>query len=224
MPAFQNHAVDEGAFLSFLKSPSPLLIDAFITALTSDDQANSFFASDPPVWNEDPGGWVRQRLLSSDWYLDLVEPEAVAWHSAIDHIACEFDCSPVVLCLEHGSVDFGLFELAKDMFGADTPNRQILRMYPYRYHGLAAKIERVEPVDRIFWPTHAMLDVSQLKALAGDLAEFRTGLPDLPITNRYGFENVDDRRKDAYRESADLLGYVNRLIERKAMWFAAIDC
>lgn len=224
MPAYQNSAIDEAAFLEFVNAPSGQPLELFVAGLASDDQANSFFDEESPVWHRDPAAWVVRRLPASDWYSDLTEPEAVAWDAAIRGVVSAFDCSDAVPGMEHGAVDFDIFELAAKMFGNDKAKHQILRMHPYRFHRLAPEIESAEPYERVYWPTHAMLDTEQLNILAADLRSFRTQLPKFEITHPSIFGSIDDRRRNAEVESAGLLAYVSRLLDAKAMWFALIDC
>jgi hypothetical protein len=97
-------------------------------------------------------------------------------------------------------------------------------MTPYRFHALAPEIENAEPYERIYWPTHAMLDTKQLAVLAHDLRDFLANLASFEISTADIFDTVEERRRDAESESKELLGYIDRLMKAKAMWYARIDC
>ncbi|MEZ6126745.1 MAG: hypothetical protein R3C49_26800 [Planctomycetaceae bacterium] len=92
MPKYQTGAIDETTFLEFVNSPSSKLLAEFVKSLSSDEQANSFFEEEPPVWVDDATSWVKDHLSNDDWYRDLTEPEAVAWDSAIDKVTTRFKC------------------------------------------------------------------------------------------------------------------------------------
>jgi hypothetical protein len=63
-----------------------------------------------------------------------------------------------------------------------------------------------------------------LAALAQDLQEFLANLPSYEISSADMFDSVEERRRHAESESKELLGYINRLSNAKAMWHARIDC
>ena len=224
MPKYQTYAIDEVAFLGFVNAPSQKQLKDFVRALASDEQANEFFEETPPVWDDDPQAWVTKHLSKDDWYRDLTEPEAVAWDFAIDNIRSQFKCKKAVKNTEHGEIHFDLFELAEELFHSERANRQMLRMTPYRFHGLSPEIEKLEPYERIYWPTHAMLDTQQLAALAEDLSAFLTELPGCAITSSSIFDTIEERRAAAKSEATELLNYIKRLLKAKAMWYARIDC
>lgn len=224
MSAYQTIAIDQEAFFTFLQNPSPALLDKFVKALSSNDDANDFFEEVPPVWSTDPSGWVTHRLTLDDWYGDLSEGEALAWDSAIGSMWSQFKPTTTVQPTEHGAIHHHIFELAEEMFQGDRAAHQMLRMTPYRYHKLADEIENAEPYDRIYWPTHAMLDTEQLSLLEQDLLEFKARLADYEISSSDVFNSIDERRSESLSESNELLKYIGRLQAVKAMWYARIDC
>ncbi len=223
MPSFQNNAIDESAFAQFLHSPTAAQLDAFVTALASDENANAFFEEEPPVWAANPLAWVLRRFSAEDWSTDLTEPELVAWDSATVTILSHFDCTESVEVMEHGNVNFEIFELAKKVFN-DKSEHQMLQMHPYRFRGLSAAIESSRPQDRLYWPTHALLDEQCLKNLKDDLAAFQDQLIGFQITSPAGHRSIEERRANAVEEASELFCFASRLIDRKAMWFARIDC
>ncbi len=223
MAAYQTIAIDQEAFLAFIEAPSSTLLDKFLKALASNEDANDFFEEVPPVWQTDPIGWVTKRLASDDWYGDLTEGEALAWDSAIGSMWSQFKPSTTVKKTEHGAIQQHIFDLAEEMFESDRANHQMLRMTPYRSHRLAPEIESAEPYDRIYWPTHAMLDTQQLEALQHDLLEFQKRLPSYEIESSDVFDSIEERRRESELESTELLNYIGRLKAANAMWYARID-
>lgn len=223
MAAFQTIAIDQEAFLAFIQAPSSPLLDKFLKALASNEDANDFFEEVPPVWQTDPTGWVTKRLASDDWYGDLTEGEALAWDSAIGSMWSQLKPSTTVKKTEHGAIQQHIFDLAEEMFEGDRASHQMLRMTPYRYHRLAPEIESAEPYDRIYWPTHAMLDTQQLEALQQDLLEFQKQLPSYEIELPDVFDSIEERRRESELESTELLSYITRLKAANAMWYARID-
>ena len=83
MTLYQIHTVDTSKLEAFLNQPIDAELEAFAANLGNNEQANDWFAEEPPAWKSNPASWVRQRLSMGDWYSDLKEPEMLAWDHAM---------------------------------------------------------------------------------------------------------------------------------------------
>ena len=225
MPKYQNIGVDQEAFLAFVESPSNEQLSTFIDLLGSSKHANSWFEEKPPAWSAEPEKWVRNHLLTNDWYVVLSEPEMVAWENAIIRIVDQFNMETAVdlATMEHGAVDFDVFEFAETVYQSRGQKSLVGKMAPYRFSGVSAEIEEVEPWARIFNINHAMLDVCQVEQLIDELSGYETLLDGFSPSYESVFASIEERKVNAINEARDLLGFLSSLVESRSMWYALID-
>ena len=225
MPKYQNIGLDQSAFLSFVASPSDAQLATFVELLGSDEQANSWFAEEPPAWHNDPNSWVRDRLHETDWYAGMSEPEMVAWEHAMIYIndRCNFETAAPLAIMEHAAVDFDVFEFATSILERNGKETVCGRMFPYRFNGVSAEIEEIEPWARVFNINHAMLDVAQIEQLIIEFSDYENLLSDFTPGFESVFRSVEERKLNAINEARDLLGFLTSLVQTNSMWFAMID-
>ena len=227
MPFYQNVAIDEASFLGFVAEPNDELLGQFVAQLSANEQANSFFEFEQPMWENNTQQWVRKRLALDDWYQGLSEAAMVAWEHAVMYLLDEgfFECdNSKIHFMEHGAVHFDVFEFAEIVFGDRGVESRISKMYPYRFHGVPPEIEAVEPVDRVFWVNHALLDSGQIQELIGELTNYSELLSDFTPSSSSVFESVHARRDNAILEAKELVDFLTSLNENGSMWYARIDC
>ena len=121
-------------------------------------------------WQKDNAEWLRNHLAKSSWYEDLEELEMCCWDNGIAALLNrpEFKAEHHSF---HGALPDFFVEFAidamKERGQADTS--AIARFGPYRY---TDKLQDVEPIDRFYWPQHALLDPEQLKRVIVELEDY----------------------------------------------------
>ena len=224
MPLYQIYMVDTNAFEEYFSNPSDSQLHSFVEALGTHPQANDWFTEYPPVWKEDPLGWVRERFNIDDWYGDLTEPEMIAWEHASQKVLNleEVELKTNFKGLPIDGISTSLFAFAAEALDQKGTESSFLRLRPYRFHNLPKRIAKRKR--RIYWHQHAVVlphDVSEMLKLFKDYDLLVDGLVprDSQLSHLFDVEG-----EIVCQEVSYLMKLLRKLKKENATWYAPIDC
>ena len=155
MATYVFMSIDFAAFSDFVDSPTDDQINTFLEGFRGHED---YFEEEGQKDNAD---WVRRHLAKPSWYADLEEMEMCCWDSGLVRLLDrpEFDRDHHSF---HGALPDFFTEFAIDAMkerGLENES-EIAKFGPYRY---TDKLQDVEPIDRFYWPQHALMDPGQLR-------------------------------------------------------------
>ena len=213
MASYIFQSLDFAAFSAFVESPNDGQMNTFLEGFRSDED---YFEEE---WKKDNPTWLQNHLVKTSWYEDLEELEMCCWDNGMAVLLerPEFDAEHHGF---HGALPDFFIEFAQDAFKERglAESSEISGFGPYRY---TDKLQDVEPIDRFYWPQHALLDPEQIKRVITELEDYESILDDA-ARKRPGY--VSDCRDDAINAWKEFMSIAQELTERNRMWYSILDC
>ena len=202
----------ESEFLKFCETPTDAQVQCVAKCLKIDEDFGV-----PAQWGDDPQGWLRKQLPKGDWYVDLSEEEMEAWDAGISELMHrgEFELKSHGF---HCAVGDMFIEIAAQAYQLREKDAVVRRFWPYRYHG--NYFPELEPVERRYFPCHALLTNQQVGALLDEFSDYDSLLDTMAQDSPEFVNRWQDAIADDLKEALPALQEIH---QQKRMWYSIFD-